>query len=127
MTGTRAVRILCDHNVNEKYTETFRRTDWITVTTEREELPIDEGDVTIMAYAAAHDWVVFTSDETFDVQDDPDDAAGAVDLDAIDCGVVIYHQQENPSPGAVLDALRAIAEGYSDHSAIREYVPGNWV
>lgn len=119
------VRILCDHNVNEKYTETFRRADWITVTTERAVLDVDEGDSTIMGYAAANDWVVFTSDETFDIPDGAE--RGEVDLDAIDCGVVIYHQQENPSPGSVLEALRAIAAGYSDHSEVREYVPGDWV
>ena len=117
-----AVRILCDHNVDGKYVEVFRRTDWITAKTEREVLSSEAYDPEIMTYAEANDWVVFTSDLAFD-----DDDEDGIDPAAIECGVVTYRQVEDPSPGLVVDALRQIAGQYPDHSEIREYVPGGWV
>lgn len=117
------MRILCDHNTDGKYVETFRRTGWITVTTEREVLSSEAVDPEIMTYAEANDWVVFTSDLTFEEDDDESE----IDPAAIECGVVTYRQVEDPSPGLVVEALRQIARQYRDHSEIREYVPGDWV
>lgn len=48
------MRLLCDHNVDEKYIDTFRRMDWLTVATVREELSADADDPTISAYAERH-------------------------------------------------------------------------
>jgi len=58
-----------------------------------------------MGCATANDWVVFASDETFQMTPTP----------------------ETPTPTAsVLDALRSITAGYNEYSEIREYVPGGW-
>ena len=116
------VRLLCDHNVDGKYVAAFRRTDWLTVTTEREVLSNEADDPEIMTYAEDNDWVVFTSDLAFE---DDDDESG-IDPAAIECGVVTYRQVEDPSPGLVVNALRQIAGQYLDHSEIREYVPSGW-
>ena len=123
MTGDAGVRLLCDHNVDGKYVETFRRIDWITVTTEREVLSSEADDPEIMSYAEANDWVVFTSDLTF--EDDHDESG--IDPSAIECGIVAYRQVEDPSSGLVVDALRQMVRQYRDHSEIREYVSGGWV
>jgi predicted nuclease of predicted toxin-antitoxin system len=117
------VRLLCDHNVDGKYVETFRRTDWITVTTESEVLSAEAYDPEIMTYAEAHDWVVFTSDRAFDVDDDE----SAIDPATIECGVITYRQVEDPAPGLVVDAVGQIARQYYNHSEIVEYVPGRWI
>lgn len=108
------MRILCDHNVNRKYIETFRRTEWITVTTVRDRLEADARDDEIGRYAAVHDWVIFTEDDDHLEYDQ-------------DRGVVLYHQTELPTPAAVVAALRAIDAAYADHGEIREFVPGDWV
>lgn len=123
MTGGVGVRILCDHNVDGKYVEAFRHTDWITVKTERKVLSSEAYDPEIMTYAEANDWVVFTSDLAFE---DDDDESG-IDPAGAECGVVTYRQVEDPSPGLMIDALWRIARQYHDHSEIREYVPSDWV
>lgn len=107
------MRILCDHNVAGRYTDTFSRTDWITVTTAADALSPRAADAEIANYAARHGWVVFTEDDDFFA------------LDA-DCGVVLYHQQGRPSPGTVVDVLGIIADAYADHAAIETRVPGEW-
>jgi predicted nuclease of predicted toxin-antitoxin system len=108
------VRVLCDRNVDEQYTETFRRTEWITVTTVTEALAMDALDPEISDFAARNGWVVFTEDDDFLALDD-------------NHGLVLYHQHEKPSPGEVVRALQAIAEAYADHSEIEEYVPSGWL
>ena len=107
------VRLLCDENVDQRYVETFRSTDWITVTTVREALSPEATDEAVAEFAASAEWVVFTGDDDF-LRADPD------------CGVVFYHQLERPSPGDLVDALRAIEEAYTDHDDVREFVPGGW-
>ena len=57
------MRILCDQTVNWKYVETFRRTEWITVTTVRDTLKADARDDEIGRYPAMHDRVIFTEDD----------------------------------------------------------------
>jgi predicted nuclease of predicted toxin-antitoxin system len=108
------VRILCDHNVNEKYTATFRRTDWLTVATVRDDLSQDAADPDISEYAEREDWVVFTEDDDY------------LDIEH-NRGLVLYIEQQNPSPGAVVDALATIADAYDDHRTIEEHVPDGWV
>lgn len=108
------MRILCDHNVNEKYTETFRQADWITVTTVREELTQDARDDEIGRYAAANDWIIFTEDDDHLEYDQ-------------DRGVILYHQNKLPSPTDVVDALDTIDAVYTNHNEIREFVPGDWI
>ena len=122
------MRILCDQNVGGQYIVAFRQAEWITVVCLTDVLSIDTLDTKIAAYATQHDWIVFTSDKRFL---DPDTKAD-LDLEAmgnteINCGVIYYDQQQDPRPGAVVDALRAIADAYVDHTEIDEYVPGSWV
>ncbi|THE63040.1 hypothetical protein D8Y22_21605 [Salinadaptatus halalkaliphilus] len=107
------MRLLCDHNVNEQYTEAFRQPDWITVVTVREVLAQDAQDDEIGRYAAANDWVIFTEDDDHLEYEQ-------------DRGVVLYHQTELPSPGDVTAALAAIDAVYTDRSDVREFVPGEW-
>jgi hypothetical protein len=104
------VRVLWDRNVDDRYIETFRRTDWITVATVTEALAMDAVDPDISDYAAQNGWVVFSEDDDFLALDD-------------DHGLVLYHQHAKPAPGDVVRALRAISEAYADHSEIEEYVP----
>jgi hypothetical protein len=107
------VRLPCDENVDRRYVETFRSTDWITVTKVREALSPDATDEGIAEFATAAEWVVFTGDDDF-LRADPD------------CGVVFYHRLERPSPGDVVNALQAIEEAYAESDEIREFVPGGW-
>lgn len=108
------MRILCDQNVNEKYTETFRQTDWITVSTVREELAQDALDDEIGRYAAANNWVIFTEDDDHLEYEQ-------------NRGVILYHQNESASPTEVVAAVDAISTVYTNHREIREFVPGDWV
>jgi hypothetical protein len=108
------VRLLVDRNVDDQYTETFRRTDWITVATVTEVVAMDALDLEISEYAARNGWVVFSEDDDFLALDD-------------DHGLVLYHQREKPSPGDVVKALRTISEAYTDHSEVEEYVPSGWL
>lgn len=107
------MRVLCDQNVDERYVETFRETDWMTVSTVRAERSPAARDEEISRFAADNDWLVFTGDDDFLEYDH-------------DCGVVLYLQTERPSPGAVVDALEAIDEAYAEHDDIHEFVPGGW-
>lgn len=108
------MRLLCDHNVDERYIDTFRHTEWLTVATVRDELTQDADDVSISEYAEQHGWVVFTEDDDFHEL-------------AHDRGVIFYNHIENPPPSDVLTALRRIVEVYEDHRNIIEYVPGEWI
>lgn len=107
------MRVLRDENVDHQYVETLHSTDWVTVATVRERLSPDASDDEIGRYATARNWVVFTGDDDFLHQDHG-------------CGVILYHQTEQPPPGDVVDALRAIDGAYTDHSEIVEFVPGAW-
>lgn len=108
------MKIICDQNVAGRYTETFGRTDWITVTTVRDELSVDTEDSAISRYAEQHEWIVFTGDDDFREFNH-------------DRGLVLYSHVERPSPGDVIDALRAIADAYTDHRTIDENVPDGWI
>jgi len=108
------VRILCDQNVNEKYTQTFRQTEWITVATVRDELSQDSHDDEIGRYAETNGWVIFTEDDDHLEYDQ-------------NRGVILYHQNELPSPANVVAAVETIEAVYTDHREIREFVPGDWV
>jgi hypothetical protein len=44
-----------------------------------------------------------------------------------DRGLVLYIEQQNPSPDAVVDALATIADAYDDHCTIEEHVPNGWM
>ena len=52
------MKLLCDHNVDGKYVDTFRQAEWLVVTTVREELSSDVSDEAITDHAARNGWVV---------------------------------------------------------------------
>lgn len=108
------MRLLCDQNVATKYVQTFENRDDFVVTTVANELSPDTADGDIVAYAAAHDWIVFTSDDDFFEHADQ-------------CGVLVYNQLSDPSPGDVLDAVMAIDDAYESNQEITEVIPGNWI
>lgn len=108
------MRILCDHHVAPKYIQAFEEAGRITVTTVEEVLTKDASDATIGSFAVSNDWVVFTNDSDFY-------RLGA------DHGLLVYSQLENPSPKAVVEAIRRIEEGYVSENEINEVVPGKWV
>lgn len=108
------MRILCDHHVATKYVRAFEREDWITVTTVGEVLSKAATDAEIVAYAADEEWVVFTNDDDFYTEE-------------ISGGLMVYSQIEDPRPGAVIEAIRAIDESYASDGEIEEVVPGGWI
>jgi hypothetical protein len=118
------VRLLCDHNVDDKYTYAFRRMDWITARPLREMLEVDTPDSGVASYVDEYEWVVFTSDVRFL---SPDDEDVGRELEQADFGIIYYRQADNPSPGDVLAALRNVADAHIDHTEIKTYVPGEWV
>ena len=108
------MRILCDQNVPAKYVTVLRRTDGITTTTVDEILRHDATDVEIARFAEDNNWVVFTNDDDFFV-------AGG------EHGLLLYDQVENPVPGDVVAAVKAISRAYESDSEIVESVPGAWI
>lgn len=108
------MRLLCDHNVDERYIDTFQRTEWLTVATVRKELTQDADDVAISEHAQQHGWIVFTEDDDFHEFDHTR-------------GVIFYTHAERPSPADVVDALEMIAAVYDDHRQISEHVPDGWI
>lgn len=108
------MRILCDQNAAEKYRLAFDQADSITVSTVGHELRPDATDAEIALFASANDWVVFTNDDDFF------STPG-------EFGLLLYDQIEDPTPGDVLQAVRAIAYAYDDDSEIVEWVPDGWV
>lgn len=110
----REVRILCDQNVAAKYTNAFEETDWIVVSTVRDELSMDTDDVDISTFAESNELVIFSGDDDFRKFDH-------------DRGFLLYSHVERPQPSDVLEAIRAIADAYTDHRAIDENVPDGWV
>lgn len=107
------MRILCDHNVAAKYIEAFERAEGITVATVADELSPEVTDEAIVRFASRDDWVVFTTDDDFFEHADV-------------CGVLVYSQISDPSPGDVLDAVAAIEVAYDSPSDIITTVPGGW-
>jgi predicted nuclease of predicted toxin-antitoxin system len=108
------MRLLCDQNVAAKYMQAFDGLAECVVTTVADELSPDASDEEIVEFAATHDWVVFTSDDDFFEHADQ-------------CGVLVYNQLMDPSPGDVLEAVRAIEKAYESNQDIIETVPGSWV
>lgn len=109
------LRLLVDHNVDEKYTETFLRTDWIEAVRVSDELHPKATDREIANHAESDNWVVFAGDK------------GDFENINPDCGFVIYHQIENPSPGDIVDAVEEITRSFNDHREIYAYVPNGWI
>jgi hypothetical protein len=107
------MRLLCDHNVAAKYVQAFEQSDSITVTTVADELSSVATDEEIVGFAKQNDWVVFTTDDDFFEHADA-------------CGVLVYSQITDPSPGDVLDAVDAIDGAYESHREIIETIPGDW-
>lgn len=108
------MKILCDQHVDEKYVTTFDDADWATVARVRDVLSPSATDEIISEHAARDGWVVLTADRDFLKFEH-------------DRGLLLYVERRNPSPGAVVEATRLIADAYEDHRHIREYVPGEWV
>jgi len=108
------MRLLCDHNVASKYVQAFERTDAVIVSTVAVELSAEATDDEIVRFAERDDWIVFTSDDDFF------DRAGA-------CGLLVYNQLADPSPGNVTDAVMAIDSAYESNRDIVETVPGDWI
>ena len=107
------MRLLYDHNVTAKYVQAFEQADGIAVTTVVDELTSVATDEEIVESAKQNDWVVFTTDDDFFEHADV-------------CGVLVYRQITDPSPGDVLDAVDAIDNAYESHSEILETVPRDW-
>jgi len=108
------MRVLCDQNVDQQYVDALVAATDFTVLTVRAALDPRATDRDIAAYAAAKDYVVFTSDDDF------------FRLESA-CGRCYYVQSDAPPVGDVLTALRAIRAAYDDHGKIVESVPGGWV
>jgi hypothetical protein len=108
------MRVLCDQHVDHKYVHALQGADGITVTTVRHVMRADAPDGEIAAYAAANDWVVLTSDDDFFTERG-------------DHGLLFYHQLDDPAPGDVVAAVRAIDDVYTDTTTIVEKVPDGWI
>jgi hypothetical protein len=108
------IRILCDRSADQRFVDTFERTDWIAVIQVEDVLPEDAPDRDISDYAEQHDWVVFTEDSDFLNHNHHH-------------GLMRYHPLDNPSPGDVLDALQNIADAFPDHRDIEQRVPDGWI
>jgi predicted nuclease of predicted toxin-antitoxin system len=107
------MRILCDQNVPEKYLTAFQSTPDITARPVEDVLSHDAEDSAIASYAETNGWVVFTGDEDFFT-------TGG------NYGLLVYDQIENPTPGAVVTAVRRIHRFYESDTEIMETVPGDW-
>jgi hypothetical protein len=108
------MRLLCDRSVLQKYIDTFERTDWLTVMQSEDVFSDDAPDREISEYAAREGWVVFTEDDDFQAFDH-------------ERGLILYHHIEQPSPGDVVAALRAIADAYDEYQGMTEHVPDGWI
>ena len=120
------MRLLCDHHVPPKFLTALRSIEVITVTmpSEVEALGPDADDTDIIAYAEEHDWVVFTDDRRFLIDDEGENPSGEP-IDA-DCGVLFYTQNTVRQPGPAAEAIRAIAEAFVDHREIDLYI-NDWI
>lgn len=120
------MELLCDRNVADKYYQAFRGTDWLSVRRVSDVLSKDAPDSAIIDHARERE-VVFTSDVRFLADDEAETEPAEAETPRADCGVIFYRQLEDPSPGDIVDAIRAIARAYQDYNEIREYVPGKWI
>lgn len=120
------MRILCDHHVPPKYLNALRSIEEATVTApaEIEALGPDADDTKIIAYAEEHDWVVFTGDEYFLIDDEGEDPS--FDPIDADCGVISYVQTKATQAGTVAEAIQRIVDAYADHHEIDEYI-NDWI
>jgi hypothetical protein len=107
------VKIRCDHHLDEKYVDAFRRAGF-AVARMQNVLSSSASDESISEHAAREGWVVFTADDDFFEFEH-------------DRGLLLYVERYDPSPGVVIDAARLIADAYADRREIEEYVPGEWV
>lgn len=93
------MRLLCDQNVDHQYVDALVAATDFTVLTVRAALDPRATDTAIAAYAAANDYVVFTSDDDFFRVDHA-------------CGRCYYVQADAPPVGDVL----AAGSGYTTDS-----------
>lgn len=106
------MRILFERNIANKYTDALAAEQWTTVTNCDDHLKSNALDKDIAEFARRNDWVVMTIDDDF--------------FKFPNIGIMLLHQTENPNVGDVVDAVESIANAYSDHSKIKEPVPGRW-
>lgn len=59
------LKLLCDQNIAKRYIVAFLDAEDLIATTVRDALDPRAPDTGIAEFAAAHDWVVFTSDDDF--------------------------------------------------------------
>ena len=108
------MRILCDHNVADKYWQALDREPWLTVSTVADELSPTASDSAIADYATTRRWVLLTTDDDFHADDRSH-------------GLLVYSQIEDPRPGDVVRAIASIADAYASFDEIDEYVPDGWI
>ena len=108
------MRILCGHHVPPRYVQAFEQASWITGRRLDDVLETDAPDEAISRFAASNRWVVFTRDTDFYRL-------------GTDHGLLVYSQLDDPRPGDVVRAIRAIDEAYDTPAAITEPVPGAWL
>lgn len=106
--------ICCDQNVASTYVRAFARADGITVIRVGDVRTHDAPDDEIVDVAARTEWVIFTSDSDFFGHERT-------------FGLLVYSQLEDPRPGDVVEAVRAIDRAYERSCEITETVPGGWV
>lgn len=108
------MRILFERNIANKYVDALAAESWTTVELADDHFAPTADDEEIAEFAAKNEWVVFTTD---------DDFFGVNPQ----CGVIWMDQQAGPIPGEVVAAVEKIRGFYTDHSSIRESVPGPWI
>lgn len=108
------MRLRCDHNVADKYPQTFDREEWLTVARVAQTLSPTASDPRNSRYATTNEWVLFTTDDDFYADDRSH-------------GLIVYSQIEDPGPGEVVEAIAAIDAAYENHAEINEFVPDGWV
>lgn len=107
------MKLLCEHNVGQKYRNALAAIDGVTVEVYTDHLPADAPDTDIATFAEQNGYVILTRDEDFFALDP-------------DCGVLFLDPNRSPRPGTVRRAIERIADAYADDRDIREPVPGRW-
>ena len=99
------MRLLCYQHVPPAYINALNSAEGFTAVRTVDVGGLDDRspDTAIIAYAEEHDWVVFTGDQRFLLDDEGDDPSYET-IDA-DCGVIIYKQTAAASPGEAVDAI----------------------
>jgi predicted nuclease of predicted toxin-antitoxin system len=100
--------------VKESYVTALSADDCHTVARVRNRLAADADDDTISDYAIQNDWVVFTADDDYLTEQIPH-------------GLLMYEDEESPSPREVSVVIDRIARAYENHAAIVEWVPDGWI